>query len=182
MKENFGKKFGKKYTPPVATDERLRHIALRYVSRYSASRGMLEKTLRRHLQKSRYLYPDHDHAPLEKTLATLLDHFSAKGWVNDETLAKSIVVNGRLSSLSRQKITQKLQAKGINREMIHEVLANDDDGENEWNAALTFIKRKHMGIYATKETDPKKEMARLCGAGFAPDIARKILNYRGDED
>jgi regulatory protein len=182
MEKNRKRDFKKKYVPPVLTEEKLRFIALRYVSRYAACKGMLKKTLQRHMQKSKFLYPEHDHLPLESCVATLLESFENKGWVNDEGVAASIIRNGRANGLAQQKIAQKLQAKGISRDMIRMLLVESSDEESEWNAALTFIKRKRMGAFRTKDIDPKKEMARMCRAGFSPALARKALQFQGDED
>jgi regulatory protein len=177
------KNISTKLEPP-----KLESIALRYVSRYAASRGMLETVLRRHVQKFLYANPEAEKAPFENEIKRILDTHAAKGWINDAQLAASLIANARLAGLSRQKIMQKLQAKGIAREAIR-TLAQDalSDPEQEIEAARLFARRKKLGPYAPKKSggkdrDPKKEMARFLRAGFSLTLARKVLaNSDGDD-
>src|SRR6185436_19039887 len=97
-----------------------------------------------------------------------------KGWVNDETYAQMIVSQGKKSGWSKYKISQKLMIKGIPSSLVKTLL--EDDGESEFQAALIFARRKALGPWRKKkDADPRKEMEKLCRAGFAPELARKIV-------
>lgn len=177
----------KKYTPPALTPERLDQIALRYVSRYAASEGMLSRVLERHLKKALLHTPDLETAPLQKKIAAIVSKAAAKGWVDDEGLAKRMVEQGRAAGLSRRKIIIKLQTRGITPAMMRELFAQEDDSaESDLQAARIFAKRKHLGRHrkagkkaADDEAAQRKDLAKMCRAGFSFTTARQALGLTG---
>jgi regulatory protein len=178
----------KSYTPPPLTPERLHELAMRYVARYAASQGMLRKVLMRHLQKAQFLDPSLDKEPVVTNIDAVVTRFAAKGWVDDTGLATRMVEGGRIAGLSRQKIVQKLQLKGITSAMIKTVMAQGEESadEIEWKSALVFAKKKSLGAYRkgkgkVDEDVKRKEMGKICRAGFSPSIARKITGASIDE-
>lgn len=161
----------------------MERIALRYVTRYAATRAMLEKCLRRHMDKARRAdeaaYPQ---GKAETWLTAILDKHVQKGWVNDKSLSASLLRMGRGAGHSRQKITQKMKQKGVSPALIKEVFDTESEentaDELDLNAAIIFAKKKRLGPYRLKGNEPQKDMARLCRAGFSPGIARKALQSK----
>lgn len=172
----------KKYTPPELTSERLNQLALRYVSRYAASRAMLERVLKNHVTK--YVRAVAGVSPVSFTASVraILDKAEKLGWVNDRELASAILREAKRAGFSKQKTAQKLYAKGIGREMANDVLAaHFADADEEAQAALIFARAKKLGPYNPKrkaddmKTIYKKDLAKLCRAGFPLSIARKVM-------
>lgn len=172
----------KKYTPPELNAERLNQLALRYVSRYAASRAMLARVLQNHVTKYIRANPSAERAAFAAPVKTVLDKAEKLGWVNDAELAGALLREAKRAGYSRQKTAQKLQAKGIGREMAGALLASHfADAEEEWKAALTFARAKKLGPYNHKPAaDPKKDMAKLCRAGFPLSIVRKVMKAEVD--
>lgn len=167
------------------TPARLDEIALRYVSRYAASTGMLERVLKRHVQKAAFQNPDFDATPFLEKIAQISTRYVEKGWVDDQGMARRMVEHGKLSGMSSQKITQKLHLRGISTVLIRETMANEGKENDDMDAARIFAKRKHLGRHRKNKADEttfNKEMGKLCRAGFAPAIARKILEETGDDE
>lgn len=182
-----GKNFAarKKVQKKDLTPERLDEIALRYVSRYAASTGMLERVLKRHVQKAGFQNPDFDATPFLEKITQIGKRYVEKGWVDDQGMARRMVEQGKLNGMSRQKITQKLQLRGISTVLIRETFAREGDENDDITAARVFAKRKHLGRHRKNKPDEttfNKEMGKLCRAGFAPALARKVLEETGDED
>lgn len=170
---------------PALTHDDLERIALRYVTRYAATRAMLEKCLRRHMDKARRAdeaaYPE---GKAETWLTAILDKHVAKGWVNDTSFSASLLRIGRGAGHSRQKIILKMKQKGVPAALIKDVFDSESEDntpdEMDLSAAIVFAKKKKLGPYRLKGHEPQKDMARLCRAGFSPGIARKALQSKQD--
>jgi regulatory protein len=177
-KKDWGKKRIKKF--PL-TQDRLAHLALRYVSRYAATRGMLKKVLSRHILKARHENPDFDERQAHEWMEALLDKHEAQGWINDKTFTGSLVRAGKNSGMSRARISQKLQSKGVDRELIRDTLLQlEEEGISEEEAARIFAQKKRLGPWRKKQgplenQEKQKEIAKLCRAGFSVETARKAL-------
>lgn len=92
-------------------------------------------------------------------------------YVDDDAFAESLTNNRvRVSQRGRTRIRQELQAKGIEREAVEEVLA-ELDPEDEWAAARAFAAKKSRSMGGLES---HVAMRRLRGAlarrGFGMDI------------
>ncbi|MDX1923202.1 MAG: RecX family transcriptional regulator [Alphaproteobacteria bacterium] len=156
-------------------------MALRYVTRYSATRGMLGRTLQRHIDKAAYADKEFASGDAIRWKNAILNRYEEKNWINDGDVAKRFIEHAKQSGLSRQKIQQKLLHKGVGKNLIKEkIIESSEDhslDEMDLEAARIFAKKKGLGIHRkTKNADPKKELARMCRAGFSFETARKALN------
>lgn len=152
---------------------------MRYVSRYAATRFMLERTLQRHVLRAKREQQELSEAEAKKWIADITAESARKGYVNDQSLAESTLRMGQKSGWSKQRIAQKLMVKGIARETIRALLSEETD---DMQAALIFARRKALGCWRkNKDSDPRKEMEKLCRAGFPPEMARKIIRMNKDQ-
>lgn len=155
-------------------------LALRYISRYAATGGMLRRVLKKHIAKARRDDSSYAAADAEQWIEEMIVQYQARGWINDDVLARRVIEDGNKAGYSRRALTQKLLMKGIDRttitEHMHDLIGDEDDE----NAALIFAQRKRLGPYRTIKTDDRillnKDLAKLCRAGFSLDVARKIIN------
>ena len=169
------------------TKERLEFLALRYVTRYSATRGMLGRTLQRHIDKAAYADKEFAKHDATKWKDAMLNRYEEKNWINDGDLAKRFIEHGKQAGLSRQKMQQKLMHKGVGKDLIKEkmveVVEDQSFDEMDLASARIFARKTSLGIYnKKKDADPKKELAKMCRAGFSFETARKALNVTMDDD
>ncbi len=169
------------------TKERLEFLALRYVTRYSATRGMLGRTLQRHIDKAAYADKEFASVDAMRWKDAILNRYEEKNWINDGDLAKRFIEHGKQAGLSRQKMQQKLMHKGVGKELIKEkmveVVEDQSFDEMDLASARIFARKKGLGIYNKhKNADTKKELAKMCRAGFSFETARKALNVTLDEN
>ncbi|NDE91070.1 MAG: regulatory protein RecX [Alphaproteobacteria bacterium] len=171
----------------LLTKDRLEFLALRYVTRYSATRGMLARVLQRHIDKATYNDKEFATRDALQWKETILNKFEEKNWINDADLAKRFIEHGKQAGLSRQKMQQKLTHKGVGKELIketfYEVVEDQTLDEMDLASARIYAKKKSLGLYRkSKDADPKKELAKMCRAGFSFDIAMKALKVKMEEE
>lgn len=184
---DYGPKKIKVRKPKPLTKERLEFLALRYVTRYSATRGMLGRTLQRHIDKTTYADKDYDKNTAMQWKDAILNRYEEKNWINDGDLTKRYIEHAQHSGVSKQKMQQKLLGKGVDKNLIKEKMMEAvDEGsfdEMDLKSAQIFAKKKSLGIYRKhKDADPKKELTKMCRAGFSFETARKALNVEIEED
>jgi regulatory protein len=173
MKKDF-----RKSLPPL-TRTRLHELAMRYVARYAATRFMLEQTLQRHVIRAKRARQEFSEAETKKWITEIAEECTRKGYVNDQSFAESTLRVGQKSGWSKLRIAQKLMIKGIAKETVRTLLS---EGNDDMQAALIFARRKALGCWRKKkDTDPRKEMEKLCRAGFTPEMARKVIRMSKDQ-
>ncbi len=173
--------------PKPLTKERLEFLALRYVARYSATRGMLGRVLQRHIDKASYADKEFASSEAVRWKNAILNRYEEKNWINDADLAKRFIEHGKQAGLSQQKMQQTLLHKGVGKNLIKEKMVEAGEGQSidemDLDAARIYAKKKSLGVYRkTKDADPKKDFAKMCRAGFSFETARKALNIDFSED
>lgn len=180
--QNRSKKFIRK-TPPPLTRARLEALALRYISRYAATRGMLLRVLARHIQKAVIADASFEKDAARGWAETIADTYEQRGWIDDEARARSLLESAKIKGVSRQRLHMHMQKKGLGAALISETLGTLQDEDDE-KAARLFAQKKKLGPYRQKRAEDenafRKDLARLCRAGFSPAAARKAL--QGAED
>jgi regulatory protein len=158
----------------------LQRAALAYLERYASSSENLRRVLRRKLARR---LRGSDKEVGDQSLSRLIDEVVAqciRGKLVDDTLYAS----GKVGSLRRKggsarSIEARLAAKGVDRATIATVLAEDGDpAEAEWLAAHARARRRRIGPYRTGDRAAfrDKDMGALMRAGFAFDVARRIVD------
>jgi regulatory protein len=160
----------KKPAPPldIAALERL---ALHYVGRYATTRAKLRSYLARKLRERGWTdisSPD---------LEALANRFAALGYVDDKAFADARAASLQRRGFGTRRISQALNAAGIEAEDAAEARAAADEGS--WLAACRYAKRKRIGPYArdlpSREAEAKAFGAML-RAGHAPETIRRLFN------
>lgn len=170
----------KRRIPRKVSKSHLENVALHYLDRFSSSSENLRNVLLRRVRRSAY---HHDTDPEEGSLWVdeIIARFLDTGLLDDKAYA-----DGRARSLhargnSRKSILMKLRAKGIETDLIDDVLSAIGGEENEdvdMAAARRFAKRRRLGPYrdpSQREERREKDLAALARAGFSYDVARRTI-------
>lgn len=103
------------------------------------------------------------------------------GLLNDYDFAKKFI-NYQIKAKQTSKLIliQKLLSKGINKELIYEVLANTYPDSSEFSFALAAAKTKLQQI-SKKPVEKKRNnvISHLKTKGFSYDIIKKVTNELG---
>jgi len=177
----------------MPTPERLKNIALYYLSRYAASEASLRRVLNNRVRRACLAHPDfaadrEKQAAARDAIEQIIAAHVKTGAVNDAAVAAMKVANLRRGGKSMRFILRKLSARGLAQELVARALADYDgaaDGvDAEMKAALAHAKKRHLGrfrIRGEREGDRQKDFASLARTGFSVNIIRKILALSSDE-
>jgi regulatory protein len=172
-------------TRPI-TRARLENIALHYVSRYAATRAMLRRVLnRRVLLKAQREGNSEVPAEAREWIAEICVAYEKRGWVDDGRLADSLASNAAARGLSRKMLMLKMRQKGLEPSTIRGAIAKRSEehpDEDDLTAARHFARKKNLGPWRKKkggEDERKKDLAKLCRAGFSFETAKAALKKSG---
>jgi len=184
--------------PPAITETVLEKSALFYLERYAASSGQLRRVLLRRVKRAEMLGIEAAAAEAARRhIEALIARFQASGLLDDRRFAEAQAQSLQRRGASRQRIRQRLAAKGVERDFVDDALETmAPEGEtSELAAACGLARRRRLGPYrtaATRSEFRQKDLATLARAGFSLDIARRVLGARdpdalerlarGDED
>jgi regulatory protein len=110
-------------------------------------------------------------------LAKLLDELTAKGFINEQRVADS-VMHRRAAKLGTARVVQELKAKGVDASAVREATASLKATESE---RAREIWRKKFGSPGVDATARAKQMRFLASRGFAPEVIRKVVGGDVDE-
>jgi regulatory protein len=142
----------------------LKGRALRLLSGREHSRSELERKL-----------AQHEDEPGQ--LGRVLDELQAKGFIDHQRVAES-VVNRRASKLGAMRIRQELQAKGLDGELVVQVVAKLRDSEL---GRAREVWRKRFGEPAQDAAGRAKQARFLAARGFDGHIVRAVVLGTDDE-
>lgn len=176
------------------TPERLANAALYYLSRYAASEGALRRVLGNKIRRAAMADPvfaadKAAQAALAAAIEKIVETHKRTGAINDAAFAETKVSSLRRAGRSARRIAQSLAHKGVAAPLIEAALtANEEEGggDAEERAARAFARRRGLGPYrkggASKDRAVQaKEIASLARAGFAFDVAKKVVDAQDDE-
>ncbi len=118
----------------------------------------------------------------EETVSEVIEYLCGLDFLNDRRFAQSWV-NSRTGSRARGRssLSSELQARGVSREVILDVLRGHDDSE-EYSAAVCVAKEK---LRRMDNLCAEKKKQRLYGhlrrRGFASDVIVRILREKIDD-
>ncbi|MGP1410455.1 MAG: regulatory protein RecX [Peptoanaerobacter stomatis] len=98
-------------------------------------------------------------------------------FINEEDMAEKLVSGAyKRKKYSKRKIQNELRQKGIDYEVINELVSDIDDDE-EYENAMHFAQKKYKSI-STKdnETIKRRLISALSYRGFNYDIIRKVID------
>lgn len=130
---------------------------------------------------------EHSRVELERKLASfetepgelvkILDELSAKGFINEQRVAES-VVHRRAAKLGTARVVQELKAKGVDASAVLEATVALKATEFE---RAREIWRKKFGSPGVDAAVRAKQMRFLASRGFAPEVIRKVMGGDVDE-
>ena len=170
-----GKKGPRKATAPY-----LRNAALYYLDRYASSTANLRRILMAKVERSVRAH-DTDRAEGTATVEALLTDFARDGVLDDARYAVGRVLALYRRGASTRAIRARLATKGVAREHIDHAIAalRDETAEPDFNAALTFARRRRLGPYrpqSARADHRTRDLASLGRQGFSYDVARRIID------
>lgn len=106
-----------------------------------------------------------------------LDRYTELGYIDDAAFARSWVESRqRTRGLAGSALRRELNQKGIDRELIDQVLADGVDDASERDAALTLV---HKKLRAMRGVDNDAATRRLVGMlgrkGYGPGVAYGVV-------
>lgn len=159
----------------------LERAALHYLERYASSVDGLRRVLMRRIDKAarEERCDPQEAAPwVEEVVA----RFAASGLVDDKVFAEAKAASLRRRGESARRISLKLREKGVDGEIVTAALEEQDGDDREaaeFAAACRFARRRRLGPMrdGSERADRRdRDMAALARAGFALDIARRVLD------
>ena len=166
--------------PRKATATYLRNAALYYLDRYASSTANLRRILMAKVERSVRAH-DTDRAEGTATVEALLTDFARDGVLDDARYAVGRVLALYRRGASTRAIRARLATKGVAREHIDHAIAalRDETAEPDFNAALTFARRRRLGPYrdqSARADRRARDLAALGRQGFAYDVARRVID------
>ena len=173
----------KRVARPI-TAKYLQNAATFYLERYPSTAEGLRRVLNRRVAKARML-----DAPVMENVKQAIESIVAKfvdaGVIDDkafaQTKARSLHRRGTSSRVTRQK----LKMAGVDGDELEQAMAGLDieldvtPAQREQRAAAALARRRRLGPWRPVE-DRKdhrlRDLATMARAGFAYDLARKIVD------
>lgn len=158
--------------------ETVEAAALDYLGRYASSSANLRRVLMRRVARWA------DRGRVDATLAArwvedILVRYHATGLLDDRAYAGRQAVSLGRRGVSAAGIRFRLRQKGVDEAFIRAALAaRRDEGGGELEAACVLARRRRLGPYrpqAARAEFRDRDRAVLARAGFALDIARRVL-------
>lgn len=159
--------------------DRLENKALHYLGRYASTARRLEDVLKRFARRK---MEDEDPERMAALIARKVEHCQERGYVNDHAFAETKMASLRRQGASTNGIRRKLAERGVERDVISTVLAEQDTSdEMELRSALIFARRRRLGPYSREEARREgwqnRHLGSLARAGFAAAIARQVMAF-----
>ena len=139
--------------------------ALRLLAQREHARLELERKLQRHVQEG-------------EDLGAVLDQLEAKGFIQPERVAQSVLYR-RAPKLGSQRVLHELRQKGLDETIIRD--AAEELRASEHQRAWAVWQRK-FGQVASTPQERAKHMRFLASRGFAADVVSKVVRGIAPEE
>jgi regulatory protein len=159
----------------------LENAGKHYLERFPASIARFRAVMTRKIRKSCAAHEGQSFEECAALLETLIVKFQNCGFLNDASYAQGLVYSLRQRGCSRRRIEATLRHKGLSGDAAENALSAGE--ENDFLAALKWVRRKRLGPYA-KNGDAgiqDKHLASLGRAGFSYETAKDALSLSKDE-
>ncbi|MCZ8252901.1 MAG: recombination regulator RecX [Hylemonella sp.] len=143
----------------------LKGRALRLLGQREHSRRELERKLARYEQEP-------------GTLAQALDELQAKGYLDEQRAAESLV-HRRAGQLGAARLRQEMQDKGLARELIDRTLAELKESEL---ARAREVWQRRFGAPPAGAQERARHTRFLLARGFSGEVVRRVLGSDSTED
>jgi regulatory protein len=162
--------------PPDVT--RLHEAALAHLARYATTQTGLIRVLERRVE--RWARAADADAEMRNTaraaVRIVVARLAASGLVDDVAFAQSRARSLTRAGRSRRAVAAHLAARGIAGDTLRDALPSD--GDAELSAAVACARRRRIGPFRTDASAPpdlRRELGMLARAGFAQDLAPRVL-------
>lgn len=182
-RDNADRDGGKTARAPTAAA--LERSALAYLERYGASTAMLRRVLLRRVE-SRCRLRQEDPAAYAPLVEEVVAKAVRAGLVDDAAFADAKVRSLRRRGGSARAIEARLAAKGVDRDTVRAALAahgEEAGSDDEEAAARARARRRRLGPWRRAEARAEareRDVAALARAGFAPSLARRVIDGEGE--
>ncbi|MDY8110438.1 regulatory protein RecX [Fulvimarina sp. 2208YS6-2-32] len=114
-----------------------------------------------------------DHSVL---IAETVSRFAELGFLDDRGFAEARLRSFRRKGLSTRMVAAKLSEKGVDRETIEAVVAEDDTPEAD--AAVNYARRRRLGPWRIRDRTERrdKDIAAMMRAGFTYGLATMVID------
>ncbi|MBB6428885.1 regulatory protein RecX [Algisphaera agarilytica] len=187
--DDLGLTIGSPYTPQLAEavaeaviyDKAFR-AATRRLARRAMSTGMIRQKLRTPAQRKR----DKDGKLREPTppppphiIDQVIQRLDELGLVDDRAFGEALIRDfTRGKPAGPMLLKQKLYAKGLDRQLIDELVAEaTDDPEEQADGATAFARKKFRSMqHLDRDAQKRRLYGQLARRGFAPDAIRTAMD------
>jgi regulatory protein len=175
---------------PIGT-EWLEREAIRYVARWETSRRSVADFLERKLEQRCTRTgedPGAHHDLIPKVVSRMVD----RGYIEDQRLAEQVFARLRRQGKSAAQIRARLQAKGIDPELITQIeehradqaiQVGEQEGrevEEEIEAAWVMARKRRLGPFARdlkrRKENRNKHLAVLARQGFSRETSYAVID------
>jgi regulatory protein len=173
----------------MLTAEQLARAAAAYVARYDASSARLRAVLMRRVMKARRkAMPVME--GVEVAVDRIVGQFISKGIIDDARYAERKAGSLHRRGVSTRHIREKLKLAGIGGDTADRALqATREDAapaglDLDLQAAVVLARRRRLGPFreAAERADRRaRDLAALGRAGFAYDVARRVIDAEDAE-
>jgi len=167
--------------PKRVTPQYLENAALHYLERFASSAANLRRVLMRKVDRSAQAHGT-DREEGARWVDALIERYRGSGLLDDAGYARMKAESLHRRGASSRAIREKLAAKGVARDHVDQALdrvEEDVEGDVDLAAALALARRRRLGPYRPPEARAahrEKDLAALGRAGFAYDIARRVVD------
>lgn len=167
--------------PRRVTPDHLERAALHYLERFASSSENLRRVLMRKVDRSVQAHGT-DREQAAGWVEALVERYRGAGLLNDDDYARLRAESLHRRGASTRAIREKLAAKGVDRDTADAALGGlreELDGDLDLAAAMALAKRRRLGPFRPAEARAahrEKDLAALGRAGFAYEIARRVVD------
>ena len=168
-----------KKIPKKIKKNSLRNIALYYLQRYASSKENLKSVLKRRVMRSARFH-ETDIEEVSVWINDLVEQLAKSGVVDDQTYAEAKMWALFRHGISPKIISQRLIQKGINSDLIQQIITKlyTETHDPNLSAAKKLVKRRRLGPYRQpnkRKEQQDKDLAAVARAGFDFQTARKVI-------
>ena len=163
------------------TRQQLEDAALHYVERFASSAENLRRVLMRRLGRAGFGRDDPDYQAAARWIGDIVSRLRASGVLDDAAYAKAQAASLNRRGVALRGIGYRLAGKGVAGEIIDAALATlrGERADADFKAAAALARKRRLGPYrlaADRAASREKDLAVLARAGFAYEIARRVIS------
>ena len=176
----------KKKSPKKITYENLKKYTFKYLEKYSTTEHRLKNILKRKIIKTSFFFQTNP-ADYIHYIDDILKKFKEIGLIDDKKFSEHRALNLVKRGFSKRKILIDLKQKGIADEIAEKGIDNLKKFffNFELASALIYAKKKKIISFNKKNggfEENKKQLMQMSRAGFAYDMAKKMLNLNNEKE